>query len=485
MSKQTIAKNYIYNVTYQILIIIIPLITVPYLSRVLGAENIGVWSYTTSITTYFVLFGSLGISMYAQREIAYVQEDKYKLSKIFWEINILRFVTMVISIIIYYFTYIQGTQYTSYYKILILELISACFDIIWFFQGIEDFKKTVTRNVIARFLSMISIFIFVKTQNDLIIYFVIYVLVNFIANISLWTYLPKYIEKIPLRNLEVKKHLKPTISLFIPQIAVQIYTVLDKVMLGYMLENKTELGFYEQAQKVIKSLLFIVTSLAKVMIPRMANTYIKGEKEKLKEYMDKSINLTMLISIPITLGIIAVSNNFVPIFFGEGYEKVSLILSGLSPILMIIGVSNTIGIQYLIPTKRQREYTISVTIGAIINFLINIVLIQKFAAIGAVISTLISEIIVAGIQIYLIRKQINVINILKKSWKYVIIGLVMFASCLGINNLIESNLVSLIVQIIIGILIYGLGLLIVKDKYIFQVLKRINFKNKKYNKNNI
>ena len=169
--KKSITKNYIYNLTYQILVLILPLITTPYISRVLGAENIGIYSYTLSISAYFILFGSLGISLYGQREIAYNQGKKNKCSIIFWEIIILRTITMLISLILYYFIFVNGQQYQIYYKILTLELIANCLDISWFFQGIEEFKKTVMRNMVVKLISIISIFIFVKKESDLYIYF--------------------------------------------------------------------------------------------------------------------------------------------------------------------------------------------------------------------------------------------------------------------------------------------------------------------------
>ena len=276
--KKSITKNYIYNLIYQILILILPLITTPYVSRVLGAENIGIYSYTISIATYFILFGSLGIAMYGQREIAYLQDQKEKYSKLFWEIVVLRFFTMSISSIIFYISFVKNGEYHMYYKILLLELLANCFDISWFFQGLEEFKKTVLRNIVVKIISIICIFVFVKSYNDLFIYFWIYVLSNLIGNISLWAYLPKYIDKIEISKIDIMKHIRPTISLFIPQIAIQIYTVLDKVMIGTIILDKSEVGFYEQSQKIVKMLLTIVTSLGIVMIPRMANTFKKRKE---------------------------------------------------------------------------------------------------------------------------------------------------------------------------------------------------------------
>lgn len=195
MKQKSISKNYLYNLFYQILVIVMPLITTPYLSRVLGAEAIGVYSYTLSIATYFILFGTLGVSLYGQREIAYVQDDEKKRSIVFWEIVLLKTITMTISILIFWFTYGMYGEYKIYYRILIIELISQCIDISWFFQGIEEFKKTVIRNSIVKLIFAVCIFIFVKSPNDLIKYIVIIAGANLFGNLSLWMYVPKYIKK--------------------------------------------------------------------------------------------------------------------------------------------------------------------------------------------------------------------------------------------------------------------------------------------------
>lgn len=474
--KKSITKNYIYNLTYQILILILPLITTPYISRVLGAENIGIYSYTISITTYFILFGSLGVAMYGQREIAYLQGNRVKYSKTFWEIVILRFITMLISMLVFYITFVRSNQYSIYYAILLLELLASCFDISWFFQGLEEFKRTVLRNTVVKIISIISIFVFVKTENDLSKYLWIYVLSTLIGNGSLWAYLPKYLEKVKIKDFNIIYHIKPTIALFIPQIAIQVYTVLDKVMIGSIIINKSEVGYYEQSQKIIKMLLTIVTSLGTVMIPRMANTYINKDKKKLKEYMYRSFNFVFVLAFPIIFGIIAISNYFVPVFFGEGYDKVSILLCILTPIILAIGLSNAIGTQYLLPTKKQKEFTVSVILGAIINFIINILLINRYGAIGASIGTIIAEICVTGIQFVFIHKEFNVKSIFKMSINYLISAIIMFIVCVIIGKLIKNNIYSIIVQVIIGSLVYAIGLLVLKDDFTYSILNKIKEK---------
>ncbi len=240
MAKKSIAKNYIFNLIYQMLTIVLPLITTPYLSRVLGAEAIGTYGYTLSIVTYFVLFGSLGIAMYGQREIAYVQKDKQKQSKVFWEMATIKIITLSLAAITFYATFCIHGEYAIYYKILLLELLANFLDITWYYQGIEDFGKTVVRNLVVKIISLLCIFVFVKTQADLWKYILIYTLANVLGNVTMWMYIPKLLAKISLKQLELKKHVKPILSLFIPQIAIQIYIVLDKTMIGSITNNMEE-----------------------------------------------------------------------------------------------------------------------------------------------------------------------------------------------------------------------------------------------------
>ncbi len=483
--KKSITKNYMYNLIYQILTLALPLITTPYISRVLGAQNIGIYSYTISISTYFILFGSLGISLYGQREIAYLQEKKEAYSKIFWEVVILRFITMSIAMLIFYITFVNFGQYKMYYAILLLELVANCLDISWFFGGLEEFKKTVSRNIIVKIISIICIFTFVKSSNDLSLYFWIYVSSVLIGNISLWLYLPKYLKKVHIKELNILKHLKSTIALFIPQIAIQIYTVLDKVMIGSIIMDKSEVGYYEQSQKIVKMLLAIVTSLGTVMSPRMANTFINGDSEKMKQYMKKSFNFVFLLSFPMVFGLILVSRQFVPIFFGSGYEKVATLINVISPIIIAIGLSGVIGTQYLLPTKKQKEFTISVAIGAITNFLINLLLIGKYGGVGASVGTVIAEICVTIVQFILIRKEFAVHNIFKMSIQYFVSAVVMFGICSIIANFINNSLYCIITQVFVGILVYVSCLLILKNEFIYTILDKVKQKLRKESKHEI
>ncbi len=501
MAKKSIAKNYIYNMVYQVLILILPLITTPYLSRVLGAEGIGIYSYTYTIVTYFILFGSLGVSLYGQREIAYAQENVEARKKIFIEIILFRFITIGIAVIAYFFLFMNGERYQVYYRILLLELIAAAFDISWFFQGMEEFKRTVTRNVLVRICSVTLVFVLVKTSEDLATYTLIYSIADLVGNLLLWLYLPKYLKGVKIKNINVLQHVPQIALLFIPQIANQIYKMLDTTMIGKLVEDKSELGFYEQGQKVIRLLLTIVTSLGVVMIPRMASTFASGDKKKVNEYMKMSFRFVFFLAFPIMFGIISISKDFVPIFFGEGYDKVAILINIISPIILLMGIANVLGTQYLIPTKRQKEYTISIIIGLIVNLILNYILIIKFAAIGASISTVFSQLVIDLIQAYYIRNELNFKELLKTGYRYLFVSIIMFMFCkltsLAVYSDIFSNIIfllstgfeislknmtsilSITMQIVVGIFSYIGILIVLKDEYVYIVVNKIKSKIKR------
>lgn len=379
---------------------------------------------------------------------------------------------MSISVLIFYFIFVNGNQYQIYYKILALEIIGNCIDISWFFQGLEEFKKTVTRNIIIKLISVLCIFIFIKNQNDLYLYFLIYVFSTLIGNGSLWLYLPKFLGKVELKELNIFRHLKPTISLFIPQIAIQIYTLLDRTMVGAIISDKSEVGYYDQGQKIVKMLLAVITSMGTVMLPRIANTFATGDRNMVKNYMNKSFNLVFALAFPLIFGIIAVSKAFVPVFFGPGYDKVAILMSVISPIILLIGISNVTGTQYLLPTKRQKEYTISVFCGAIINFIMNICLIWNYGAIGASIGTVIAELTVTLVQIHFVKNDFDFKEIFKSAKNYLFSSLIMFIICLFIETKIKSNLVSTISQVGVGIIIYIIILLLLKDKFVIEIINK-------------
>ena len=476
MAKKSIMKNYIYNLSYQILTLILPIVTTPYLARVLGATGIGIYGYTFSICTYFNLFGSLGVALYGQREIAYNQDNKSKRNKIFYEIIVLRFITMTISILIYAFCFMRKGDYVLYYRILVLELIATAFDISWFFQGLEEFKKTVIRNILVRVVAVSLVFVFVKEKTDLNKFVLIYSLADLIGNLSLWIYLPKYLRGEKVGKIYAFQHLLPILMLFVPQISNQLYKMLDTTMIGKLITDKAETGYYEQAQKIVRLLITIVTSLGTIMIPRIAHTFEKGNSKKIVAYIEDSFCFTFLLSFPMMIGISCVANSFVPFFLGSGYDKVIVLIRVICPILLLLGIANVVGTQYLLPTKRQKEYTNSIIVGVVINFILNYFLILKFESIGASIATVVSQLAIDVIQLYIVRNEISLKKVLYSSIKYLISSIVMGVLCMMIFFLMKASVKTMIIQVIIGAISYSITLILLKDRFVMEILNKFKVK---------
>lgn len=461
-----VVKNYLYNASYQIMLIVLPIITTPYVSRVLGANNVGTYSYTNSITQYFILFGCIGLNLYGQREIAYYQNDKNKRSVTFFDLVSLRVLTLTISLSIFFLTVMTHSRYSSIFMIQTLDIIASMFDISWFFQGMEDFKKTVLRNFLIRILCVSLIFSFVKTSDDLLLYVLCYSGTLLLGNMSLWLYLPKYVSKSDIKKVNIKRHIKPALTLFLPQIAISIYTLLDKTMIGLISNNNSEVAYYEQSQLIIKTVMTVITSMGTAMMPRVANLFIENKDEEIKMYMRASVKFVLMTSVPFTFGIMAIAQDFVPWFFGQGFDKVIPNMMIIAPIIIFIGMSNVTGTQYLLPLGRQKEFTISVIGGSVLNFLLNSILIYWFASIGAAIATVIAECMVLMIQFYFLRNDFDLKYIAKQFLKYFIFGLVMFVITYSISCLSSSSIINTFIEIMIGAVIYIALLYISKDEAI-------------------
>lgn len=471
--KKSVAKNYIFNLIYQLLTILTPLITTPYVARVLGVENNGIYGYTWSIVTYFVLFGSLGTAMYGQREIAYVQNNKKKQTDVFWEIIFIKLISYVFVIFLFYILFCINGNYAIFYRILIIELLANLVDISWFFQGNEDFGKTVIRNMIVKITGLVLIFIFVKNQNDLWKYFLIYVLSDLLGNLSLWVYVPKYLEKRKRKTLSLKKHIKPIILLFLPQVSVQIYAVLDKTMLGLLTNNMSEVAYYDQAQKIIRALLLIVSAMGTVMCSRVANSYAENKMDDVKKYLKQSIDMVWLIATPFVFGIFAVASEVVPIYFGKGYDAVAPLMCATSFVLIAIGLNNVTGVQYLIQAGKQNKFTLSVTIGAVINIIFNIIFIKIFGTIGAVYASILAEVVILGVQLLYTKDVITLKNIISSSIKYIISSIIMFIIVIIIGKVLTPGLLSLCVKVIVGSIVYIVSLLISKDQFTIDIINQV------------
>lgn len=464
----SIRKNFLYNSAYQILVMFIPLFTTPYLSRILGPSGIGTYSYAYSIANYFVLFIMLGLNNYGNRTIAKIRDDQVSLRKTFWSIYTMQLIIGIAVNIIYFIYCIYISKNLLISLSMSLFVLSACFDINWFFFGLEKFKLTVLRNAIIKIMTMFSIFIFVKTNNDTLIYCFIMTIGIFLSQIVLWPYIFKNIQFYRPRYIEVLEHVKPNLFLFLTVIAVSLFKIMDKIMLGIM-TNVSQVGFYESSEKIISIPTALITSLGTVMLPRMSNLAYKND-DKGNELIYISILFAMFLSSSMCFGIMGVSKEFVPLFYGKGYEICIYLFLILLPSCLFMAFANVIRTQYLLPHQMDKAYVISAFLGAGTNIIINILLIPKYGAIGAAIGTLFAELIVCIYQSYMVRKFQPIILYFNKSIPFIVSGIIMFIIIYNLYLQNLSLLANLILKIMIGIIIYMICLL--AQIIIYKVIKK-------------
>lgn len=478
-----VIKNYLYNAWYQIFIILVPLITTPYISRVLGAQAVGINAYTNSIIQMFAIIVGLGINLYGNREVAYARGDKSEQSQIFWEVEGIRLVMVVIGMLTFMFYLATQPRYATQLELQSLLILATGADISWFFMGNEDFKIIVIKNAIIKVVSVLLILSLVKTSQDLNRYMLIISGSTLAGNISLWPYLKDQVQCVSWSSLKFIRHLKPSLILFIPQISSQVYLVLNKTMLGQMI-GTTATGYFDNSDKVIKLILSIVTATGTVMLPHVAKTFHQGNMQKVNAYLYETFDLVTALAMPLFFGIAAIATNFAPYFFGAGFSGIDKVIMLEAPVIVIIAWSNVIGVQYLLPTNQNKKYTISVVIGAVVNIAINIPLIHTWGVLGACLATSISELAITTYQLFSIHRQVNVLQLFSSTWKYLLAGFSMFTVVFYVTMNIQATVLVIIGEVLLGAVIYGVVLWIVKapvNKRVIQVSKILILKVRSIN----
>ena len=460
----SIKFNIILNTLYQILTLVTPLITAPYISRVIGADGIGIYSFTNSIQMYFAMFAALGTASYGAREISMNRNDVVKRSKLFWEIELLTVLTTLFCVIGWGIWIYFNKQYVLLYSILTISLFSVMADVSWFYVGLEQFKYIVFQNAIFKFVGIVAIFAFVKTQNDLCFYVFSMVATVFLSNLSMWVYLPKFLMKVNFRELNILRHFKETIIYFIPTIATSIYTILDKTLIGIYSINGLENGYYEQTTKIInmcKTLVF--ASVNTVLGSRIAYLFAENKTDEIKKKIEDSMDFILFSGIGIAFGLYGVAEVFVPWFFGAGYEKVIVLLQLMCPIIVIIGISNCLGAQYYTPAGFRAVSARFLIVGAVVNLILNLCFIPSLGSIGAVIASLIAESVITILYVKYSDCFMSIGFILGSTWKRIVAGILML---LALDKVVLVSLVPLfqmLLKITFGSIVYLVVLAILKD----------------------
>lgn len=450
--------------------LLVPLITVPYVARVLGTRGVGINDYTYAVVMIFLLFGQIGVLTYGNREIAYHRDDRMERSKVFWEIEILQAITISISYCFFMvFVHFVATGSRTFFLLQSIMIIAGIFDISWYFMGIEDFKKTVVRNTLVKLTTTVLTFLIVKTPEDVWKYILLMAVSQLLGNITFWPYLKKEVVFVKLSQLSIFRHFWPTFFLFIPTISIQIYLLVNRIMLGMMdPSGSTAVGIFSQSDKIIKLVLAIVTATGTVMLPHIANKFVNGDLKGIKDSLYRSFDFVTAISMPIMFGIIGVAKQFAPWFLGNGFKASGIVMIIESPVILLIAWSNVTGKQYLMPVDRVKDYTVSVTLGAAFNIVCNLAMIKVWGVNGTAFATVISELVVTVYQFKCISNEISVKKLVMNVWRYFIPAFVMSILVCLISTFWGMSIYKLIIIIFAGMITYLMGIMLTKAPIIGQ-----------------
>ena len=463
-----VIKNYLYNLSYQILTIILPIITVPYVTRIFTSEALGNYVFYNSIVSYFSLFAMLGIGVYGTKQIAAASD----VSSTFWNIYAIQLIASILAISVYVIAIFSIPQMGGIIPLIVgITLFAKMIDISWLFSGKEDFKKITIRNIVVRLIGVISIFTFVKSSDDLYLYVFLIVIFDFLGQFVMWVPAKKFIKRPSFNAKVIKKNLHPIVLLFLPQVAISLYVVLDRTLLG-LLGSYSDVGIYEQGQKLISILLKVVSSLGVVMLPRVANLLSERRDKEAQNMVKFSFILYNLIIFPMIFGLIAVNEVFVKLFLGQNFQDVKYVLYVIVFNIMFVGWTNILGYQVLVVRNKNKEFMLSTTIPAFVSVAVNIVVIPFFGYIGASITSVVVEILVFAIQWYYSRNIINKNLLFNKDLaKIICSSLIMFGAVMLCKMTLGlDGIIGLIIYLAVGGISY-LGMIF--------LLKTVNIREMK------
>ena len=474
----SLKKNMIYNIAYQLLVIILPLITAPYVSRVLGVSGLGTYSYIYSIVTYFGLFGSLGIANQGNRSIALTKINRQKASQVFSNIYIIQLITTTIAFLSYIFfvTFLFSGDKTIAY-IQSIMLLSYVLDITWVFFGLEQFSLTVIRNSVIKLATVIAIFAFVRDRHDVWVYALIMSLGMLLSQAYLWFQLHRFVDICkPVWN-EVIANIKPILLLFIPAIAYSVYKILDKIMLGGI-DSMEQVGLFDSAEKIIGIPSSFITAFGTVMMPRITSMLSTKDVKNIASLNAVSTRYFTIIVVGSAFGLAGVSDVLAPVFFGDEFRASAPVIAGLGFSLIFVTWSNIMRTQYLIPNRLDKPYVISTICGAAANIIVNLVLIPYFGALGAMAGTLVAEFTVFLVQLIFVRVEFPILEYLQSTVLLFPLGMMMCAVVYIVGRYGDVSLMTLVLQILLGGILYLFGVIIylwiVKDVYLMNVIKNIS-----------
>ena len=481
---RSVKFNAIMNTILTLSSFIFPLITFPYVSRILQPEGTGAVSFANSIVTYFTMIASLGVPTYGIRACSKVRDNKEELSRTVQEILIINLVLTVLVYIAYFWAVLNVDKMhdeSTLYMIMSLNILFNVFGVEWLYKGLEQYSYITVRSIAFKVLSLILMFLMVHQKSDYVLYGAITVIAGTGSNIFNLINLRKYIYLYPVKYYNFKRHLKPILVFFAMSVATTIYTNLDNVMLGFM-TNEIQVGYYDAAVKIKNILVSFVTSLGPVLLPRAAYYVESGQMGEFKRIIRKAYHFVWILGIPVMLYFIIMAKESIFLLSGESYVGSIVPMQIITPTVVLIGLSNVLGIQILLPLGKEHLVFTSEVAGAVIDLIINAILIPKWGAAGAAFGTLVAELTVLLVQVWALRN--SGFDLVKhvRVWKILTAVAISSLACVGMKYLCNSILslngaivwfTILAATACVFFILYAVTLVIMKENLFIEIAENV------------
>ena len=474
----SIKNNFFHNLLFLLSNILFPLVTFSYVSRILGPEGFGKIQFVVVFTQYFVMMAAVGIPIYGIREIAKVRHDKLLLSKLFSELIFINILTTIFVLGFYFFIIFTFNWFHNDLNFYILGglLVFACFSTLdWFYNGVEQFRFISIRAITIKIIALIALFVFVRTKNDLIFYFLIIIFSTLGNNIWNLIRIRKFI-RIQFKQLNLRQHVPVLLTLFGTTVSISIYTLIDTLLLGF-LADETSVGFYSAAVKINKMTIPLVIALGTVLIPRITQSIENKDYSLLQSLIDKSFSFIVLLGIPISFGLFVFAPEFILSLSGSEFSEAILTMQITAPLVILIGLGHLFGFQLLIPAGLEKKYLYATLAGMTISVILNLLLISSFKDKGTAIATVAGEILVTFISFYYVNKKMK----LTIQWSLVLKSMIASLIFLPIAYLLRAYPMDVVLRLLLAIVFSAFFYFIIQI-YIFKEkqLKEVYYSVIKY-----
>ena len=463
------------NVILTVSSFIFPLITFPYVSRILLPEGTGKVSFAASVVNYFLLLAQLGIPTYGIRACAKVRDNKEALNKTVQEIFVISIIMCIVSYVLFFIAVFSVPRLWQEKELMLVTSASILFTTLgveWFFKAIELYSYITWRSITFKCISLGAMFLLVHEQQDYIIYGAVSIFASSASNILNFVYIQKFINLKKRCKLELRIHMKPILVFFAMSCATTVYLNMDTTMLGFI-KTDTDVGYYNAAVKIKNMLVGIVTSLGAVLLPRVTVYLEKKEQKRFEDLSVKAIQFVLFSSIPMLVYFTLFAEPSMLLLSGKEYERAILPMQIMLPTLLFIGLTNIMGIQILVPMGKESKVLASVIAGAVVDLVLNMILIPRYSVSGAAIGTVTAEVIVFIYQYFSDRELFQRLFFKINPWKIILSTIASVCSSIWILKLNADLPVVLIMSCICFGGTYIMSLVILRERFILELFRII------------